>query len=775
MKRSSLAITFLCLVLLFTGCNGVKTDSLPSEIVVDASVPAVTEPKPDPVQIYQDAISDILLYERARIEVSTEKTVSVADQIFEESSQFDIIYKNLGTDDFHAFAEGSVKFGIDYSVELHEIYSDNAVYGFYDDWGYNAEIEQDAFFARYAPVVLLNPEHYNEVTLTEDNVISFAGASDLENWIKQDAYILLDASGNVELDEENHITQSVYHVSYSYGGVVHTHTYTTKVSPTEDLIRAADKNAANQPVYDADLPMMVHRAYGYVLQSDMFSLTQESMVASDAASAIFSIRDDCFKHYVDQLYYAEFASAQFLDAASGQTESYTVNEWFKDGMHYVSENGEEPVESQAYTSDITPHLDRVCNGFYPQIQYWKDIYISEVNGGTVIDYTFDASYGEYMRQNAQNMMFDDDRFLDRECSHYETQLREGYLAIDEYTGLPTVISSSYTGLHVIDDTEYLLSMQTKDTVNAVAPDAYTIITGEKQPIAEEPEQPTPVFYRVSGDDDQQMWLLGTIHVGDSRSTNLPQEIYDAFESSDALAVEFDVDDFEEQLFEDLDLAEDVLQAYFYSDGTTIDQHLSTQELYLAAVQTLKLTGQLSDLMLVTKPVIWSQAIEDFYMQQGHALDIEYGVDMQLLELAQRTEKPILNVESGLEQLELLTGYSDEIQEMLLVSTLATDPLTYNAQLMEMFELWCMGDEAALADAVRIDTSQMSPEELELYEEYAQAMETDRNLQMHQVAESYLNSGEIVFYAVGLAHLLAEDGLVNSLRNAGYTVELVSYQ
>jgi hypothetical protein len=28
--------------------------------------------------------------------------------------------------------------------------------------------------------------------------------------------------------------------------------------------------------------------------------------------------------------------------------------------------------------------------------------------------------------------------------------------------------------------------------------------------------------------------------------------------------------------------------------------------------------------------------------------------------------------------------------------------------------------------------------------------------------------------VGLAHLLADDGLVNTLRNAGYTVELVSY-
>jgi len=33
---------------------------------------------------------------------------------------------------------------------------------------------------------------------------------------------------------------------------------------------------------------------------------------------------------------------------------------------------------------------------------------------------------------------------------------------------------------------------------------------------------------------------------------------------------------------------------------------------------------------------------------------------------------------------------------------------------------------------------------------------------------------VVFYAVGLAHVLAEEGLVNSLREAGYTVEPVEY-
>ena len=60
------------------------------------------------------------------------------------------------------------------------------------------------------------------------------------------------------------------------------------------------------------------------------------------------------------------------------------------------------------------------------------------------------------------------------------------------------------------------------------------------------------------------------------------------------------------------------------------------------------------------------------------------------------------------------------------------------------------------------------------EEYEKAMSVDRNEGMLKVAKEYLESGDVVFYAVGLAHLLAENGLVNTLRDAGYTVELVNY-
>ena len=69
---------------------------------------------------------------------------------------------------------------------------------------------------------------------------------------------------------------------------------------------------------------------------------------------------------------------------------------------------------------------------------------------------------------------------------------------------------------------------------------------------------------------------------------------------------------------------------------------------------------------------------------------------------------------------------------------------------------------------------MTKQEKALYDEYNREMSTKRNAKMLEVAKGYLESGDVVFYAVGLAHLLAEDGLVNTLREAGYTVELVTY-
>ena len=60
------------------------------------------------------------------------------------------------------------------------------------------------------------------------------------------------------------------------------------------------------------------------------------------------------------------------------------------------------------------------------------------------------------------------------------------------------------------------------------------------------------------------------------------------------------------------------------------------------------------------------------------------------------------------------------------------------------------------------------------EEYNHGMMVKRNAQMVEKAKEYMASDKVVFYAVGLAHLMGEDGLVRCLREAGYTVEQVKF-
>ena len=84
-----------------------------------------------------------------------------------------------------------------------------------------------------------------------------------------------------------------------------------------------------------------------------------------------------------------------------------------------------------------------------------------------------------------------------------------------------------------------------------------------------------------------MWLLGTIHVGDERTAYLPQEIYNAFAASDALAIECDTKAFDKQVEEDDKLSEKVSNLYvFGKNGKTFESLMEEQE-YAQALKLLE--------------------------------------------------------------------------------------------------------------------------------------------------------------------------------------------
>ena len=66
------------------------------------------------------------------------------------------------------------------------------------------------------------------------------------------------------------------------------------------------------------------------------------------------------------------------------------------------------------------------------------------------------------------------------------------------------------------------------------------------------------------------------------------------------------------------------------------------------------------------------------------------------------------------------------------------------------------------------------EQKALVEDYNDQMLTQRNLGMRDRALEWMEAGDKVFFAVGAAHLMDEDGLVALLRAEGYTVEQIEY-
>ena len=231
----------------------------------------------------------------------------------------------------------------------------------------------------------------------------------------------------------------------------------------------------------------------------------------------------------------------------------------------------------------------------------------------------------------------------------------------------------------------------------------------------------------------------------------------------------------EQAESDQELMAQIRRAYLYSDGTLVADHISDQQLYSDTIRLLEVTGQYTQMMELFKPYFLGQMLSSFLEERTMLLSSDYGVDFLLEDRANAQDKEIRSVESGMSQIQMMADFSDALQEMLLKESVYYGHVGSGVAAGELFEMWCRGDEAELREYINAEPEDMSEEEKRLYEEYEKAISTDRDIGMVEVAKGYLESGDTVFYAVGLAHLLAENGLVDSLRAAGYTVELVPYE
>lgn len=281
------------------------------------------------------------------------------------------------------------------------------------------------------------------------------------------------------------------------------------------------------------------------------------------------------------------------------------------------------------------------------------------------------------------------------------------------------------------------------------------------------------MWKVTGNGyNGEFYLLGSIHVGLDDTNLYANEVYEAFNVCDYLAVESDVIALEA----DFAAQTESLRSFVYTDGSKINTHIPIG-LYESSRNMLKQFGLYNIMMDYYKPVLWQQLIEQS-LTDATEYDSSLGVDRYFLLAAKRSGKKILEVENYLETNAALADMSEQTQIYLLEQTVNQEYVkNYADGLFELYNVWKSGNIADIEETLfaEFDESEYTADEVKSNEEYNSALLYSRNENMTDKARCICCSGKNVFYVVGLAHMVGEKGIVSSLISRGFTAEPVVYE
>lgn len=253
-----------------------------------------------------------------------------------------------------------------------------------------------------------------------------------------------------------------------------------------------------------------------------------------------------------------------------------------------------------------------------------------------------------------------------------------------------------------------------------------------------------------------VYLLGSIHVAKEGLYPLNEKIERAFNNSEALAVEVNIND-EEILNNQLS----IMKKAVYPDNETLKQNLSSQTYELLKVK-LKQFSLPIEALEQYKPWYLATILEGLELQKlGY--DANYGIDIHFLRRAQGV-KEVLELESWDYQINLFDSFSKQEQELFLSYTLK-DMDELEKTVDEVLDLWLKGD-AKTMETLLFEQGVDEQELASLFEK----LFYERNRKMCVKIEEFLKTYKDYFVIVGAGHLVGKQGMIELLKEKGYFVE-----
>ena len=284
--------------------------------------------------------------------------------------------------------------------------------------------------------------------------------------------------------------------------------------------------------------------------------------------------------------------------------------------------------------------------------------------------------------------------------------------------------------------------------------------------------PQPPLWRVyDPETHNEIYLMGTIHSSCGYTFPLDDTVNEIYENSDGIAVEYDV----KALNENNELKQEYFSYMKYSDGTGIQDHIP-HELYERAREYLESQGRYSDVLEEYNTAYWYNAISSLPLSRIDNLS-SVGVEAEFIEKARKDKKDVMSIETLRTQADAIAGYSDELAEYFIESTLGdfneySIVLNLVLNFANTYNFWIIGNDESMYKI--FENTFDIPDRLESdYEEYEDKLLYSRNRHMAETAEKLLKEGKNYLFMVGSLHYAGEQGVDNILAEMGYEVEELS--
>lgn len=271
-----------------------------------------------------------------------------------------------------------------------------------------------------------------------------------------------------------------------------------------------------------------------------------------------------------------------------------------------------------------------------------------------------------------------------------------------------------------------------------------------------------LLWKVEKEGAAPSYLFGTMHMADPRVTELPEAAKTALEGAHSVVIET-TDVLDERAMAGALLQNPELSMFVGKESLgdylseeerqLVDEALSKMGISFTSIQKMK-PWMLISLIALPQCELERKAA-------GMAI-----LDLKLAREATADGKELLGLETAVEQFSAMASLPMSLHTRGLVQTVKLG--NHIEDVMEtMIDLYAQGETGMFWPLIRV-VLPGGEKDAEDYAAFDQALVRARNGVMAERARPILDKGD-AFIAVGALHLPGDEGLIELLRRAGYTV------